>query len=100
MIWISVVIVLGSVWFSIASFVGAYRLRFWPLLLQGMAFAIISILLTIISKGDYPREWYIPLLVMVIVGYICIYWYEFKLRAGRRLLAKGITIRKLLLFQK
>lgn len=99
MAWLVYIVVIGSVWFSLASFVGALRLRFWPLTLQGVAFAVIGLSLAIVLQGGYPRSWFLPLLITVIVGYICIYIYEFRLRAGRRLAESGITLKELLLFQ-
>jgi CHASE2 domain-containing sensor protein len=99
MAWMMYIVVIGSVWFSLASFVGARRLRFWPLTLQGVAFAVIGISLAIVLQGGYPRNWFLPLLITVIIGYTCMYIYEFRLKAGRRLAENGITLKKLLLFQ-
>jgi uncharacterized membrane protein len=98
MVWLSYSIAAFLGWHSIASFIGAQRLRFRPLILQAIAYLAASIFLAI-SAGDYPRSWLAALWALAVLSLLCIYIYEFRLQAGKQLLAKGITLRKLLLLQ-
>lgn len=90
--------VIGAIWLSLACFVGAIRLQFWPLILQSITFMAITMGLIIMSSR-YDRIWFFPLVILSVVAFSSWYIYEFRLKGSVKLLDRGITYQQLLLFK-
>jgi hypothetical protein len=84
--------ILINTWFGIASFVGAKRFSLPQLTIGGVGFIIISISFIMRSLSlPQPSFW-------LGIGMLCV--FAFTMFYGSALRERGITIRKLLLFNQ